>query len=345
MPANDARRGQRLGQFTYCEDLAVLSLAMEDNGFVDPRRLELLLALSRLGSMRRVAEAFALTTSTVSQQIAALAKEVGEQLIEPDGRRVRLTPAGRRLADHAVTILAAVDAARLDLDPDSEPAGTVRVGGFATGIRVSLLPIVRELAVTHPHVEVAISEYEPLEAFDLLVDDDLDLAITYDYNLAPASPDAVLEMFPLWATTWGLGVRTDSAANDIAELSEFADSTWIVNSRNTADEDAVRTLGALAGFIPQITHQIDSLDLVEDLILDGHGVGLLPVNRPIRDGLTILKLSEPSVILTAYAVARRGRPSWPPLRAIIDRLRPPSPSLPQEVWPRPAARPSPEHRG
>jgi DNA-binding transcriptional LysR family regulator len=308
---------------------------------VDTRRLTLLLALSRLGSMRKVAEAFSLTTSTVSQQIAALARETGEQLIEPDGRRVRLTPAGRRLADHAVTILAAVDAARLDLDPDAEPVGTVRVGGFATGIRVSLLPIVRELAVTHPHVAVAISEYEPLEAFELLIDDDLDLAITYDYNLAPASPEPVLETLPLWSTPWGLGVRADSATSDIADVSEFANSTWIVNSRNTADEDAVRTLAALAGFTPQIVHQIDSLDLVEDLILDGHGVGLLPVNRPIRDGLTVLKLSDPSVILTAYAVKRRGRSNWPPLRAILDRLRPQSTSLPQEVWPRPAAHPSP----
>jgi DNA-binding transcriptional LysR family regulator len=305
---------------------------------MDTRRLALLLALSRLGSMRKVAEAFALTTSTVSQQIAALAKEAGEQLIEPDGRRVRLTPAGRRLADHAVTILAAVDAARLDLNPDAEPAGTVRVGGFATGIRVSLLPVVRELAATHPRVEVAISEYEPIEAFELLVDDDLDLAITYDYNLAPAAPDSVLETLPLWSTPWGLGVRTDTATSDSADLKAFADSTWIVNSRNTADEDAVRTLGSLAGFAPRIVHQIDSLDLVEDLILDGHGVGLLPVNRPTLDGLTILNLSDPSVILTAYAVVRRGRSNWPPLRAIIDRLRPPSPSLPQENWPRPAAK-------
>src|ERR1700754_1920257 len=119
---------------------------------MDTRRLALLLALSRLGSMRSVAEASALTTSTVSQQIAALAKETGEQLIEPDGRRVRLTPAGRRLADHAVTILAAVDAARLDLNPDAEPAGTVRVGGFATGIRVSLLPIVADLEQEFPKI-------------------------------------------------------------------------------------------------------------------------------------------------------------------------------------------------
>jgi DNA-binding transcriptional LysR family regulator len=290
-----------------------------------------------MGSMRLVAEAFELTTSTVSQQIAALAKETGEQLIEPDGRRVRLTPAGRRLADHAVTILAAVDAARLDLHPDAEPVGTVRVGGFATGIRVSLLPILHELAATHPHVDVMISEYEPLEAFELLVDDDLDLALTYDYNLAPAAPDSVLETVALWSTPWGLGVPADSTRNGIADLGAFADSVWIVNSRNTADEDAVRTLAALAGFAPHIAHQIDSLDLVEDLILDGYGVGLLPVHRPTRDGIAVLKLSDPSVILTTYAVTRRGRSSWPPLRMILDRLRPQSAGPPQQNWPRPAA--------
>src|SRR5580700_6984601 len=81
---------------------------------VDPRRLELLLELSRLGSMRQVGQAMHITTSTVSQQIAALAREAGTALVEPDGRRVRLTPAGRRLAGHAVTILAAIGAARRD---------------------------------------------------------------------------------------------------------------------------------------------------------------------------------------------------------------------------------------
>jgi DNA-binding transcriptional LysR family regulator len=305
---------------------------------VDTRRLTLLLALSRLGSMRAVAENLALTTSTVSQQIAALAKETGEQLIEPDGRRVRLTPAGRRLADHAVTILAAVDAARLDLDPDAEPVGTVRIGGFATGVRVSLLPILRDLAKTHPHVDVVISEYEPIEAFELLVNDDLDLALTYDYNLAPASPDRVLEAVGLWSTPWGLGVPADSSTGDTAELSKYAEAVWIVNSRNTADEDAVRTLAALAGFSPRIAHQIDSLDLVEDLILAGYGVGLLPANRPTRDGVKVLELSDPAVILTAYAVTRCGRSTWPPLRAILDRLRPRVDRLrPHQHWPRPNA--------
>src|SRR4051812_1458078 len=121
-----------------------------NNEIVDPRRLELLLQLSRLGSMREVSEALHVTTSTVSQQIAALAREVGTSLLEPDGRRVRLTPAGRRLADHAVTVLAAIEAARADLDPSAEPAGVVKGGGVAPPNPTSPLPRLARLAQAHP---------------------------------------------------------------------------------------------------------------------------------------------------------------------------------------------------
>lgn len=295
---------------------------------MDVRRLRLLLELSRLGSMREVAEELGYTTSTVSQQLAALAREAGTALVEPDGRRVRLTPAGRRLADHAVTILAAVEAARLDLDPDAEPAGTVRVAGFATAVRRSLLPVVDTLAESHPGVRVLVHEYEPLEAFDLLAADDVDLALTYDYNLAPAALRSDLDATHLWDVEWGLGVPTgdpappESAPRDSASVfAGFADRQWIVNSRNTADEDAVRTLASMAGFTPRIAHEIDSLDLVEDLIVAGLGVGLLPRDRRCQPGVRVLPLREPGVVLRAYAVTRRGRDRWPPLRLVVDRLR------------------------
>ncbi len=292
------------------------------NVSVDVRRLHLLLELSRLGSMRAVAETHGLTTSTVSQQIAALAREVDTALIEPDGRRVRLTPAGRRLADHAVTILAAVEAARLDLDPDSEPGGLLRIGGFATAIRRSLLPVITEIESSHPRVQVAINEHEPLEAFELLADDELDLALTYDYDLAPAPLASTLAAESLWTTPWGLGVPAAEAPRDrvVGNLAAWREHPWIVNSRNTADEDAVRTLASLAGFTPRISHRIDSLDLVEDLIVSGHGIGMLPSDRVPTHGVRILELTDPPVRLTAYAVTRRGREDWSPLRLLLDRL-------------------------
>lgn len=291
---------------------------------MDLRRLEMLLHLSRLGSMREVADNLGVTTSTVSQQIAALAREVGTPLLEPIGRRARLTPAGQRLAEHAVTILAAVDVARADLDPEAEPAGTVRTAGFATAIRRSLLPLVSGLSTSHPKVQLQIHEHEPLEALRLLARDDVDLVLTYDYNLAPAPPDSTLEAAPLWSVGWGLGVpRTDTADHEdaVTLFHSYRDTGWIANSRNTADEEVVRTLASMAGFAPVITHRADSLELVQDLIRAGLGVGLLPLDQPTHPGVTVIPLQDPPVTLRAYTAIRRGRGQWAPLALVLESLQ------------------------
>ena len=284
---------------------------------MDVRRLRLLLELSRLGSMHEVAAQVGTSTSSVSQGISALARDAGVALVEPDGRRVRLTPAGRRLAEHAVTILAAVDAARLDLDPSAEPAGVLRIAGFATAVRRSLLPVIAELALSHPGIDVRVHEHEPPEAIDLLARDDVDLALAYDYNLAPTSWRTDHEVTPLWEVEWGLGVRSNDRR---APFAAYADRDWIVNSRHTADEEVLRTLASMAGFTPRVVHRIDSLELVDDLVAAGLGVALLPRDRTSRRGVRVLSLSDPPVRLRAYAVTRRGRDQWPPLRAVLARL-------------------------
>lgn len=330
---------------------------------METRRLELLAELSRSGSMRAVAEVLGTTTSTVSQQIAALARETGAALVEPEGRRVRLTPAGRRLAEHAVGILAAVEAARLDVGPDAEPNGTLRVAGFSTAVRGFLLPAVADLAAEHPRVRVLIREHEPAEALRTLAADEADLALTYDYNLAPADFGAGVRSTPLWTAAWGLGVPTatgaaepgrESASDSASAVSAASAGTavadgaggsggtalevfarcrpddWIVNSRNTADEHVVRTVASMAGFTPRVTHRADSLDLVQDMIAAGLGVGLLPADQPTRPGVRLLPLASPRVELRAYAVARHGRSAWPPLvlvtRLLAERAREPAPA-------------------
>ncbi|GAB3768796.1 DNA-binding transcriptional LysR family regulator [Nocardioides ginsengisegetis] len=289
---------------------------------MDPRRLELLLHLSRLGSMREVADTLGVTTSTVSQQIAALAREAGTPLLEHEGRRVRLTPAGRRLADHAVTVLAALEAARADLDPEAHPAGTLRVAAFATSVRQCLLPVVRALAAEHPDVSLRIHEHEPAEAFELLTADDVDLALTYDYNLAPASFDRSLVAQPLGSAGWDLGVPAAHTASgtSLDVLASVRERDWIVNSRNTADEEVVRTLASLAGFSPRVVHRADSLELVQDMIVAGLGVGLLPAGQPVLPGVRLLSLRDPDVTLRAYAVTRAGRGGWPPLALVLRLL-------------------------
>ncbi|MFD8810598.1 LysR substrate-binding domain-containing protein [Streptomyces sp. NPDC059627] len=291
---------------------------------METRRLRLLVELSRLGSMRAVADTVGTTTSTVSQQLAVLAREMGATLIEPEGRRVRLTPAGRRLAEHAAVILAAVETARLDLAPGTEPNGTLRVAGFATAIHAHLLPLVTGLAVSHRRLHILIREHEPAEALQLLAADETDLALTYDYNLAPAAADPALHATALWTAPWGLGVPDRADVPDPADtlnvFARFRAQDWIVNSRNTADETVIRTLASMAGFTPRITHQADSLDLVQGMITVGLGVGLLPIGTPTFPGVRLLPLTGPEVTLRAFAVARHGRLAWPPLTLVTDLL-------------------------
>jgi DNA-binding transcriptional LysR family regulator len=187
-----------------------------------------------------------------------------------------------------------------------------------------LLPAARILAAQHPEVSLHIHEHEPAEALTLLASDDIDLALIYDYNLAPADFDGGLVIRPLGSTRWSLGVpsepgRRRGAAPEVFD--RFRDHDWIVNSRNTADDEVLRVLGSLAGFEPRVAHRADSLELVQDMIVAGLGVGLLPSGQPAMRGMTLQTLHHPPVMLRAYAAIRPGRAAWPPLALVLDLIQ------------------------
>ena len=200
----------------------------------------------------------------------------------------------------------------------------LRVAGFATAIRAFLLPVITGLAASHPRVRVLIREHEPAEVLALLAADQADLGLTYDYNLAPAAGNPAVNSTPLWTARWGLGVPAGEPAGDgttIEVFARFGGHDWIGNSRNAADEDVIRTLASMAAFTPRISHQADSLDLLQDMIAAGLGVGLLPYDRPTGPQVRLIPLSAPPVELRAYALARPGRLSWPPLALVTGLLR------------------------
>jgi DNA-binding transcriptional LysR family regulator len=95
-----------------------------------------------------------------------------------------------------------------------------------------------------------------------------------------------------------------------------------VNSRDTGDERVLTAIAGLAGIAPRVVHRADSLELVQDLIVAGLGVGLLPADEPLRAGVRLLELRDPGAELRAYAVTRRGREAWAPLALVTRSIGP-----------------------
>src|ERR1700735_287092 len=82
---------------------------------IDMRRLRVLHAVSAYGSVTAAAAALGYSAPAVSQQLAALEREVGMRLTERAGRGLELTPAAMILVGHTAALLARREAPESDL--------------------------------------------------------------------------------------------------------------------------------------------------------------------------------------------------------------------------------------
>jgi DNA-binding transcriptional LysR family regulator len=192
---------------------------------LDVRRLRLLCDLSRLGTIAAVATAHTYTPSAVSQQLSALEREAGVPLLERTGRRVALTAAGRLLVQHGETVLAALErtdaalaAARTGL------SGELRIGAFPSAIRALLTPALVTLGERHPALDLLLTELDPADVPQALLDRRLDVGLIQDYDVVPADTDPSLDSVPMLDEAVHLAVPA-AADTDLAATADPATAT------------------------------------------------------------------------------------------------------------------------
>src|SRR6059058_5292914 len=136
---------------------------------LDVTRLRVLDAVARHGSVTAAARELDYSQSSVSHHLGRLEGETGAQLLQRAGRGIRLTQAGRLLADRAAEIIGRLDAADAELSAHvGLTAGRVRLAGFASAIG-SLVPrAAATLALNHPGLEIGSTDTHPPEALELL---------------------------------------------------------------------------------------------------------------------------------------------------------------------------------
>ncbi|WP_159618509.1 LysR family transcriptional regulator [Ruania rhizosphaerae] len=239
----------------------------------DSDRLRLLRELQLRGTVTAVAQTLNFSVSTVSHQLARLEREVGEKLLEPDGRRVRLTAQGRVVAEHAAQMMDAQEATRGALEALEPGPETVRVASLETAARALLPRALDALAISRPELRVEVAVVPPeVGLFELE-------ARHFDLTIAEEYPGSTRQLRPgLDRMTLGQDpVRLCAAAATTATcLQDMADQPWVMEPPGAIVRDWGVQQCRAAGIEPDVRYEATDLTVHIRLIAAGHAVGILP---------------------------------------------------------------------
>jgi DNA-binding transcriptional LysR family regulator len=291
---------------------------------MDVRRLEFLRELSERGTVGAVADAMNVTPSAVSQQLKALEREAGYTLMEPAGRGVALTEAGRALARTATEIVTAVERAEGRWREYMEqPAGRVTLRTFPTGGEMLLPGLITRMA-DRPDVElVCTDENGTVDFADLTPDHDV--VIADSPTTADSWHDRNLQVVPLMSEPLDVALPEDHplARKDSLSPKDVAGETWIGVPHDYPFDSVLERVVAVTGEPVRVAQRIADNGIVESLVAAGHGIAILPRFTTREHGNRLV--TRPLVGIRAKreitALLRPDRYERPSVRAVVDALK------------------------
>jgi len=277
---------------------------------LDVTRLRVLVAVARHGSVTAAARALNYAQPSISHHIARLEAETGTQLLERVGRGIRLTDAGRLLAERAEEIIGRLDAAEAELAAHvGLREGRVRLAAFPSALGTIVPAAAARLEAETPGMDFMLTEAEPPEALRMLRAGYVDVALVfrhYQRDTDPNPPDPADEGTrgqllldePVYLVTAAMAAPEGSAGEPAAaaDLTAYAGSRWIAGCERCRSH-LVRQC-ELAGFTPKISFTTDDYLAVQALVAAGLGVTTLP-------GLCLRAARHPGVAAFELPGARR----------------------------------------
>jgi DNA-binding transcriptional LysR family regulator len=302
-----------------------------------------LVAVAQYGSVTAAARALNYAQPSVSHHLARLEAETGTKLIQRAGRGIRLTDAGRLLAERAAEVIGRLDAAENELAAYTGlRAGRLRLAAFPSALGTIVPAAAARLREQQPSVDLRLTEAEPPEALRMLRAGYVDVALVFRYApddpLAPAAQGAAAASTGLPDDEDGIdlaeGLRerllldeevhlvtpAQAAGQPSADLAGYARHRWIAGC-DRCRANLLRQC-ALAGFAPRIAFTTDDYVAVQALVAADLGVSTLPALclRAMRHpGIRTVPL--PGAHRYVFAVRYGDPPDPPAVDVLVEVLR------------------------
>ncbi len=288
-------------------------------------RLRALHAVAAHGSILAAADTLHVTTSAVSQQLAKLEREVGQVLLEKQGRGVRLTEAGRVLVSHAERVLCTLEQAEAELEAHRDTVtGELAIAVFATAARGLAPSALAGLRTRHPQLQARLRELEPGDAVPLLVRRDLDLVIAQDWFNAPLPLPDGLTRAPILDDVADIALPASHplAGRGTVDLGDLAAEAWISWQEGSICHDWLIHALRQGGQEPRVAHSASEYSTQLALVAAGLGAAVIPrLGRvPVPAGVAILH-SEPTLRRHVYAIWRTDATRRTAIRSAVEAFQ------------------------
>ncbi|MFL5865109.1 MAG: LysR family transcriptional regulator [Solirubrobacteraceae bacterium] len=281
------------------------------------RQLEYFVTIAQRGSLTSAAEALLVSQPSLSQQVQALERELGGELLERLPRGVRLTAAGQELLGEARATLLHAQRARRGVRQALElEVGRLEVA-VTTSAALGILPFVlRDWQQRHPEIEVSLLEFPHRRALDEAVRDGAgDIAV----GSLPDSWSGRMDRLGWEEFVVVLPDGDPLLERDHVELGSLAERRWVHFAPTHGIAEVVDLCCARAGFTPRVAVRTSQVAAAPLFAATGIGPALVPEHIVPS---ALLHLVRPAAPRQIRAVCAYTRGDWTPLtRAFLETLR------------------------
>ena len=286
---------------------------------MDVRHLELLRDLADRGSVTAVARATHRTPSAVSQQLRAAQREAGVPLVQPSGRGLQLTDAGRLLADGGREVAQTLAAVQARWDAfRGQPSGSVSVVALPSAATYLLPGVMADLAdsaieLVCDDVDVAESAYGTLVA-------DHDVVIAHSLSRrAPAGADG-LHVRLLVREPLDIAMRHGHrlAASEKARPEDLVEEEWYGVPLGFPFDSVRIAVEESTGRPVEVVQRLRDNRLVEALVADSDRVAVLPRFTTPSERVTLRPVEGISTARYIFAMARPDKAERLAVRRVLE---------------------------
>jgi DNA-binding transcriptional LysR family regulator len=282
---------------------------------LDPRRLLTFRAVAHAGSFSAAARELSLTQPAVSQQVAALERELGARLLHRGPGGLSLTDAGALALEHAEALAERMAIADAQLGELGDEAGKLRVGAFPSALATVVPAAIARLGARRVSAVEGTMEELPAR----VADGSLHVALCFQDAAVPPREHPGLRRHELMVEPFVaiVGASHRLSSRKTIRVHDLRDEPWTAPS---ADGILVRACRA-AGFEPDVRFYTRDVLAIRAVVAANLAVSLSP--RLIAghlDGVRSIALRDDPPRRAVYALTPRTG-TTPAARSFLDALR------------------------